>query len=127
VRAGTHFFLTTAMQGTTSCFEPLTGNFFVFGFCRPPTPSFRYEENQAEIQQEYEGCLTNISCTLQGFAHLTGRGMKILVSNGHTCVIKLSIHLALSSKTELCLNSSHQCGERLTYTGKKATSVFLCN
>lgn len=124
---GLIFFLTTDTQGTKSHFEPLPGHFFMFGFCRA-TASFLAEENRAEIQQKYEGWLpTNISCTLQGFALSDRKTLKILVSNGHNCVGKLSIRLAFVSKRELCFNSSCHCGERLIYTGKRATSVFLCN
>lgn len=125
---GLNFFLTTDMQGTKSHFEPLPGHFFMFGFCRA-TASFLAEENRAEIQQKYmRGGFPQISAVLcKALPCLTGRRVKILVSNGHNCVGKLSIHLAFISKRELCLNSSCHCGERLIYTGKRATSVFLCN
>lgn len=96
------FFLTTAMQGAKSLFELLPGHFFEFGFCRARASFLGEEKPDSDSPRVHEGWLpTHISCILQGFACLTGRDVKILVSNGYNCVSKFSIHLAFSSKRAL--------------------------
>lgn len=98
-------------QGTSSC----------LGFAELQYHSL-LQKTEVRLHERY--LPINISWTLWNFAHMTGKGMKILVSNGDNYLNKLSIYSAFNSKRDLCLNSSCHCRGRLIYCGKRTT---LCS